>query len=133
MIINELPEKVSFENIESGETTEITVLLITAKYSQSVDGDALEGFVVVGYDHQKNIHEVFINQCKIIKTKKYERKDRNPRDFTNKRGRTGKTNKGRNLYPADEKGNTENRYSSISGNRDTGKTDGSKIGGQSLL
>ena len=79
MIFREFPKKLlitptnSEMEVETNDDgmLEIDVLFVSSKQIISEDGAGGENFVAVGYDSENNIHEVFLNESKIIEVEKY--------------------------------------------------------------
>ena len=131
-----MPEVVSFEYTDDDitmETMEATVMFIATKYAHSTDGDGGESFVVVCYDKHNVVHEIFLNNVTIVKTKKYGRQIESPRDTSKKRRRKRTVHANR----ADNTGNKENKPEDSDSvylrNGNTGEADGSEAGGHSIL
>lgn len=128
MIINEIPEVIVFDNVdeETNEAveTEANVMFISNKYVQAESGSGGESFVVICYDKDNNIYELFLNQVKILKTKKYD-KNRSTWDSSSKRRRKRAGNTKGDNNARNKEVNTPEGESVPGGVRDPGEANGS--------
>lgn len=103
MFLNKFPEVISFE--VDGEPLEAYVMFIAPKFIQTGD-DGGETFVVLCYDKDNNIYEVFLNECKIVKARDERKNFIRRRSFKAGTGKRREDNSGRDIHPQYQKDNT---------------------------
>ena len=106
MLLNKYPEIISFE--VDGEPLEAYVMFIAPKYIQTGD-DGGETFVVLCYDKDDNIYEVFLNECKIVKARDERKNFIRRRTFKAGARKRRESDDRRDIHPQHQENDTEER------------------------